>query len=211
MIVMDKQDAINLPTALYLVCEKCGNEDMADVVFARKTETGKIMVKLKCRSCGAVSNQVFAEMGQISVRLIISRDAESESTILKLDPTDILEVGQEIYLDNERIKITSLEIPVKTGSKRVNKAEGKDITTIWAMNYDTINVGVSINQGMKTISRRITVPPEEEFIVGDDMYVDGLHVLIHKIMDVDGRRLRPGESVQAADIKRIYAKAIKRR
>ena len=192
-------------------CPECGNEDMCDVLSARETKKGKLSVKFRCRECGAVFTEVLHEERDTQLKLMISRDGVTEPSVLSVPPEEHLKVGQELYVGGERIKITAIEVPSQGGLKRVNSARADEISAVWGMNYDAVRVNVSINHRSRTIAKTIVTPPEEEFIVGEDLYIDDLHIVIHKIIDTTGKHHRLDDVVEAKDIKRIYAKVIKDR
>jgi uncharacterized Zn finger protein len=78
---------------------------------------------------------------------------------------------------------------------------------LWAKKFDMLKLKISVNKGSKTLTRTLWAVPEEEFFIGDVMRIKGLNLAIHAIKTKSGRIKRG--SVQAKDIVRLYAKAIR--
>ncbi|KYK26427.1 MAG: hypothetical protein AYK23_03035 [Candidatus Proteinoplasmatales archaeon SG8-5] len=84
----------------------------------------------------------------------------------------------------------------------IESACGKDIQTLWAKNFDTIDLNLSVNRRGRTRSLKITVDPDDEFEVGADIEIDGKLVFIHSIK-TDTKRVRKGTAI-AREILRVY-------
>jgi uncharacterized Zn finger protein len=135
--------------------------------------------------------------------VIVSEEARSQKNKIELSSEEIIEIGNEFELDRGTIKITAIEIE----SGRVEESKVKDIRCLWAKKFDMLKLKISVNKGSKTLTRTLWAVPEEEFFIGDVMRIKGLNLTIHAIKTKSGRIKRG--SVQAKDIIRLYAKAIR--
>ena len=193
------------PRALYLDCPTCQDETLHKIVKARVSgKKKKVMDALvrcnECKSKYAMSLQVSVP---VEIPVVISWLEKSERTMLEADPDSELVVGDEIFLGEQRVKITAIE----SGGKRVNTALAREIETIWSVRYEKVRVKISISKRDKTVSKEILAVPEEEFYVNDMLTVDKMNVVIHRIKTEDGV-LRTGMA-HAKDIKRVYGRIVR--
>lgn len=157
----------------------------------------------KCSKCG---NKHIGDLKSEKVKtipVIVSEEARSQKNEIELPSENLIEIGNEFELGRGTIKITAIEIE----SGRVDKSKVADIRTLWAKKFDKLKLKISVNKGSKTLTRTLWAVPEEEFFIGDVMRIKGLNLTIHAIKTKSGK-VRKG-SVQAKDIVRLYAKAIR--
>ncbi len=185
-----------------LICPNCGKEVEHDIVSYKEIKGGTEYL-VKCKNCGYTYTIVMKEDKMRDIKVIFSWKDKSEVKKYSTYEEDILHVGDEIRVDGINSLITALE----SKGRRVNKAQAKDVQTIWAKRFDEIFVKVSINRGERTLSHEITTDPDEEFYIGDILEINNFHAVIHKIKTKEQFIHRGGAA--ARDIVRIYAKEIR--
>lgn len=178
----------------------------AHIVLGGRIEGKKRLVmrsSVKCTVCGHVHPIEVVEESPIEVPIIISWMEESDRSVLSLLPSEEIQVGEEIYLEGERIVITSIE----SGDHRLSSAKASEISTIWAKKFNKVKIKISLDLRGRVLSKKLLAVPEEEFIIGDIFEIDGRDAVITSIRTAN-RTIRKG-AVAAGDIIRIYAKGIR--
>lgn len=196
---------MELPAAVYYQCPICKKETLHRVIKGKIREKKVVVLEglFKCSKCGHKHMGDLKSEKLKTIPVIVSEEAKSQKNEIELPTGDIIGIGDEYELGRGRIKITAIE----TKSGRVEKSKVKDIRTLWAKKFDKLKLKISVNKGSKTLTRTIWAVPDEEFYIGDVMRIKGLNLTIHAIKTKSGRIKRG--SVQAKDIVRLYAKAIR--
>ncbi len=195
------------PGSIAVECPVCGEETRHTVIKGKLSEkNGAIRFEgtVKCTECGSVHQASIKESAPIRIRTIVSEGEESYRSTISLPPEELLMVGDEFMHEGIPVRITAIEIK----DKRVDRAHASDIETIWLKKFDHVDVRFSINKGDRTVSKKISAEPDEEFIIGDYFMVDRDYVVIHKIKATYG--FVENGSVLARDIIRVYGKKIRR-
>ncbi|MCL2785667.1 MAG: hypothetical protein FWD81_00380 [Methanomassiliicoccaceae archaeon] len=194
-----------VPGEIYFECPDCDDTTLHDVL---KGKMGKSSMDatIKCQDCGLIRTTTVQFPKQIEVKVIVSDGSESSVTMIMLEDDDLLKVGDEFHMDaGNLVRISALELP---GDKRVKTARATEISAIWAIEFDMIDVKVSINDDRKTYSKTVTSSPDDEFTVGNILSFDDMDCTIHSIK-IQGRMIRRG-SAEARNITRVYGKYRKR-
>ncbi|MDR0778867.1 MAG: hypothetical protein LBE48_05485 [Methanomassiliicoccaceae archaeon] len=189
------------PDEIYFECPDCDDITIHDVL---KGKMGKSSMDatIRCQDCNLVRTTTVQFPKKIEVKIVISDGAISERTTMIIEDDDLLKIGDEFHMDDgHQVKITGLEL--KQG-RRADKARATEITTIWAIQFDMIDVKISINDDRKTYSKSVLSSPDDEFTVGDILSFDDMDCLIHSIK-IPERMVRRG-SVEARNITRVYGK-----
>ena len=195
----------DVPDEIYFECPDCDDITVHGVLRG-KMGKNSLNATIKCRDCESVRTTVIQFPKNIEVKAVISDGAESASMSVMLEDDDLLKVGDEFNMDDGRlVKISGLEL---SQGRRVKTARATEIITIWAVNFDTIDVKVSINDDRKTYSKTVPSSPDDEFVIGTILSFDDMDCMIHSIK-VSGRMVRRG-SAEARDIIRVYGKFRKR-
>ncbi|MCL2890576.1 MAG: hypothetical protein FWF40_01640 [Methanomassiliicoccaceae archaeon] len=195
----------DVPDEIYFDCPDCDDVTTHDVLKGRMGRNS-LDATIKCQDCGLIRTTTIQFPKEIDVKVIISDGAESSSTIMTLEDDDLLKVGDEFHTDDGLlVKISAIELPQ---GKRVKTARATEITTVWAIYFETIDVKVSINDDRKTYSKSVPSSPDDEFTIGTILSFDDMDCMIHSIK-IQGRMLRRG-SAEARNITRIYGKFRKR-
>ena len=187
-----------IPQSMHAECQECDDETLHKTLKGRMRGKKKLEMVLKCTECGKVHEEVLEAVGQVQVRLIISRGDLSEKVSAEFPADWELAIGDEFMHDDERLQISGIEVD----GKRVQKAGISQVQTLWTINFDMARVKVSINRDGRTKSIELEVDPEEEFEVGSEITVDDIPVEIHSIK-LKSHSIRRG-TAEARDIKRIY-------
>ena len=187
-----------IPQSMHAECPDCNNETMHKTLKGRLKGKKKLEMLLKCTECGKVHEEILEVVGQVPVRMIISRGDKSERISTTFPADWELVIGDEFMYEDERLKISGIEVD----GIRVENANIAQVQTLWTINYDMAKIKVSINRDGKTKSLELEVDLEEEFVIDSVIEVDGLSVEIHSIKLMN-RSIRRGSAV-ARDIKRIY-------
>jgi uncharacterized Zn finger protein len=189
------------PDEIYFECPDCDDVTTHDVLKGRMGKSS-MDATIRCQDCDLIRTTTVQFPKQIEVKIVISDGARSESKTMTVEDDDLLKVGDEFHMDDgHQVKITGLEL--KQG-RRADKARATEITTIWAIQFDILDVKISINDDRKTYSKSVRSVPDDEFVIGDILSFNDMDCLIHSIK-VHGRMVRRG-SVEARDIVRVYGK-----
>jgi uncharacterized Zn finger protein len=190
-----------VPGEIYFECPDC-NDVTVHEVLKGKPGKNSLDATIKCEECGLVRTTLVRFPKEIKVKVIVSDGALSVTDTLTLEDDDLLKVGDEFHMDDGRfVKISALE---QARGRRVKSSRATEIKTIWAINFDNIDVKVSINDDRRTFSKIVPSSPDDEFTIGNILSFDDMDCLVHSIK-VKDRMLRRG-TVEARDIVRIYGK-----
>ena len=194
-----------VPDVIYLECQDCDDITAHDVL---KGKTGKASLEatLRCQECNRTFTTTVALPKIIPTKVVVSDGPSSEVTSMELESDDLIVMGDEFFLDDgRRVKVTGIDV---TDGRKVKKAQATEVTTVWGVLFDTINLKVSINDVQKTYARYIEAEPDDEFSVGQTLRFGDVDCLIHSIK-IKERMLRRG-SAEARNIVRIYGKLRKK-
>ena len=195
----------DVPDEIYFECPDCEDITVHTVLKGRMGKSS-MDATIRCNECGLTRTTNVKFSRPVDVRIIISDGAESEIMTMTIEDDDLLKVGDEFNMDDGRlVKISGLELE---RGRRAKTARATEIKTVWAVEFDVIDVKVSINDDRKTHSKSVPSSPDEEYTVGNILSFDDMDCLIHSIK-IEGRMLRRG-SAEARNIVRIYGKMRKR-
>ncbi len=183
-------------------CPNCGHEDVA-ILHEATPQANVTDATLECRVCDHVFKDTIQKAQDVTLKAIVSEEDESDVTRITVPPHEPLHVGDEVYSEDHRLLVTSLE---DQEDRRVDEALPQDIKTLWCKVFDTVTVDIAINQGHKTWTGEITVKPEEDFYVGDRLMIKDREVAVHAIKTPSD--IHHEGSQQARDIVRLYAKSV---
>ncbi len=195
------------PSALVLKCDECGAEGPHRVLRGRVAGKDEVVFEgvVKCSACGAVRTVVRREPRPVEVPLIVSWMAESVRQTIEMGPEETVRVGEEIPLDDGRVRVTAIE----SKGRRVQSATASEADTIWAKRADKVWVPFSVNMGNRTVPRRVLAAPDEEFVVGDIVDLGKERAVVHRIRTAH-RTIGHG-SATADEIVRVYGRVVRER
>lgn len=197
---------MDVPNIYYLQCPNCSKETKHKILKGEVNASGKettIDGVVKCTECGHTRKKIIREDNAIEVPLIISWKKQTEKESMYLYPDEWVHKGDELIVDGERVKVTSIE----QEGKRTDSSKVEDIKTIWTKKHEQSLVKISIHKGRNSISKTLEVPPKEEFYVGDRLEVGNYNTVIHRIKTKDDI-VKKGKA-KAEEIVRVYAKQIR--
>ncbi|EHP83614.1 HVO_0476 family zinc finger protein [Methanotorris formicicus] len=185
----------------YFECPVCGDLTPHEILKSKESKKYAKYV-VKCLECNTIHEVEFSvKLKDISV--IISRFDESERKVVQLPMGEVVEVGEELEVDGERIEVTTIDTD---DGKRVSSSKVDDIKTIWAKSLDIPKkLGISINDGKKTYSVYIFVPMDYVFEVDNVYRIKNGFFRIKLIKTEKGNAKKD----VAKNIKRMYANLIK--
>lgn len=194
------------PKEVVVECPVCEEETAHEILGGRVVGKKQIVLRssVRCCECGHIHAVEIVEEMPIEVPIVMSWMEQSTRSIISLNPSEEVKVDDELYHNDHRIIVTSLE----TSGGRPSRAKAKDLTNIWAKQFDKVWVKISLDRRGKVYSKEILAVPEEEFEVGDIIEIEGNAAAITSIR-IQGRTLHKG-SAAAKDIVRIYSKGMKR-
>ncbi|MFA4663432.1 HVO_0476 family zinc finger protein [Pyrococcus kukulkanii] len=184
----------------YFICPECGSEDV-EVIKERGRE-----ITLKCNECGHVWIITLPKLKKVPV--IVSKHERSFREFAELPEDETVKVGDVIELENDEVRVLSIELP---GGKRVRRAKVQEIQTIWgeSLTYPKV-FGVSIYlPGGITQSFKVVVDRDEEFVVGEVIEVGGYTFKVEMIK-TERKLMRSGKA-KADKIVRLMGHAIRGR
>ena len=194
------------PREVVVECPICNEETAHEILGGRVVGKKQLVLKssVRCCECGHVHAVELAEEMPIEVPIVVSWMEESTKSRITLNPSEEVKIDDELYFNDHRILITSIEVD----GVRKNRAKAKDVSNIWAKQFDKIWIKISLDRHGKVYSKNILVVPEEEFIIGDVIDVEGTNAAITSIR-IGTHTIHRGSAI-ARDIVRVYSKAIRR-
>jgi len=182
----------------FYYCETCEDDTEHEILRREKH-------LYRCKECGSVSHHPPEK--EITVRAIISSGENSETGKITLKESEVIELKDELVIEVDegfRIgQVTSIEL---ASGKRVDKAEIRNISTLWLRDVSEVNVKISVHRGRITVPFEIVVPGETEFQVGEILEITNNRCKIMKIKLDDGKIIDiSGRRAKSKNIKRIYA------
>lgn len=193
--------AREVPDEIIYECAKC-DEYMPHKVLKGRMGRTSLEGTFRCTGCGNVFSSTLRIPRQIKVSVIVSDGPESEKTSTELEEDEIVSIGDEFFLeDGRRLRVCSLDLG---DGQRRKKSKTQDIKTIWAQQFDNLNLKVTINDNRKSYSRRIEAEPDDEFILGQVLAVSDMECYVHAIKTRD--KLVSKGTVEAREVVRIYGK-----
>ena len=191
---------------LYIPCPNCDDLTEHDILKGR-TGKGNITGTFRCSECGRVFSDTVRIPEPLKVKVLFSDGDVTETIETQLMSNEILSIGDEFYLEDERrVFITHIETEEGKKGKRF---QADKIKALWVKQFDVLSVKVSVNDGHKTYSVRTEAEPDDEFATGMILPFDEFDAFIHAIKTKD--RLIKNGSAEARDITRIYGKIRKKR
>jgi len=191
---------------LYIQCPNCDDLTEHDILKGRVGKDN-ITGTFRCSECGRVFSDTIKVPEALKVKVLFSDGGETETIETELMSNEILSVGDEFYLEDERrVYITHIEAE---DGKKGKTFQADKIKALWVKQFDVLSVKVSVNDGQKTYSVRTDAEPDDEFATGMTLAFEGFDALIHAIKTKD--RLIKNGSAEARDITRIYGKIRRKR
>jgi uncharacterized Zn finger protein len=185
-------------------CPLCDSESN-EIIKSKGKTTREIL--LKCNECGNTFRETVNIPKMVECRIIISKFEDSQKKNLKLYPDELLRVGDIMLVDDEEVKVTSLE---NNRGGRVQRSEVSQLETIWASSLTgPVRVGISVDFGGRILSRKVEIERDFQFTVGDVVKMGRTLFRIKSMKTIDAK-IRKGSS-RAEDTKRVYGQPLNSR
>jgi uncharacterized Zn finger protein len=182
-------------------CPLCDSESNEMIKSKGKT-TREIL--LKCNECGNTFRETVSIPKMVECRIIISKFEDSQKKNLKLHPDEVLRVGDVLLVEDEEVKVTSLE---NNRGGRVQRSEVSLLETIWASSLTgQVRVGISVDFWGRILSHKVEIERDFQFTVGDVVKMGRTLFRIKSMKTIDAK-VRKGSSM-AEDTKRVYGQPL---
>lgn len=191
----------NLPATIMFECPDCKDVTEHQILRARLGK-GNVSGTFQCLACGRISSTTVRLPKDLPVKVLISEEDETAATSTVLKEDEIVEVGDEFDLDDNRHVCISY-IERKDGSRH-KSCPASEVKALWVKAYDVLHVKVSVNDNRRTYPMYLKAEPDDEFTVGMVLPFDQWDCLVHAIK-TKSKLLRRG-TAEARDIVRIYGK-----
>jgi uncharacterized Zn finger protein len=201
VIVMDEE----LPEVIIFECPSCGEDTEHEILKGR---FGKASVSgtFRCKECGEIYPATVRLPEEVKVKVLYSDGDVTNVTETVLMSNEIVEVGDEFFLDTgERVRITHID---SEDGRKSRKVLATKVKSLWVKQFGVLSVKVSVNDNHRTLSVRTEAEPDDEFAVGSVLSFEDFDCLVHAIKTKD-RLIRKG-SAEARNITRIYGKLRKK-
>ena len=185
-----------------MFCTTC-DEETGHEVLSRTTNQ-----VIKCTVCGTVSRiPVPKEPKILQVKTIVSKEDSSSVCRCELAEDEEVSVGDYLIAESDDGEGAGVEVmSIESGDKRLNKATGDKIDTLWTRVIDQVVVRFSVHDGWKTLPLYVRCEGDEKFVVGDVYVIKGVKARIGHIRMRNGSvTKRRGKFEVANTIKRVYA------
>jgi uncharacterized Zn finger protein len=165
---------------------------------------------VRCLDCDHVHKERVHEPRTVELRVVVSQGEESFSTQTTVRADETVRVGDEFVLESDRgvfgVEVTSVEVPEEGDNRRFEEATAEEAATVWTRVVDNVSVPVTLHTDDDTVSRRMNVPGDYSFVVGEREAVDGEEFVVTAFVDrrTDDRLRVEGDDVQAKNAKRVY-------
>jgi uncharacterized Zn finger protein len=192
-----------------LECPACSSEEPHEVLKDRGGQA-----TLRCLTCDHVHKKRVREPSTVELRVVVSQGKESFSTRTTVREDEKVRVGDEFVLESEEgifgVEVTSIEVEEEGDNRRVESASADEAATVWTRVVDNVGVPVTLHTDDDTVSRKMTVPGDYDFVVGERETVDGDEFVVTAFVDRrTGDRFRvDGDDVQAKNAKRVYGEVV---
>ncbi len=192
--------------AALLMCENCGEETPHRILRMapiRARSTGHLSGTARCRKCEWTHRFEFIAPSTVEVAEVVSEGPRSIHRRVALPAGEPIEVGSSVR-DRDG-SLTVERIDSRTG-RSLHSAKPEEIGTIWLTRNVGAVVPVSVIEGARTWTDRLTVPPTSWLGVGDAVSVRSTPLRIVGLR-ARGRTWRlAGDGFAASEIQRVYAR-----
>ena len=157
---------------------------------------------LRCDRCSLVRTLAAPAAPRMHILpVILSEGATSRTAQVAAELEGKVAIDDEFDLEGRRIRVTAVETIEGT---RPKQAPTREIRTVYAVLFDTVNLLYTVNQGELTRSFQESVSPEEEIHVGTVREVQGVRLAIKTLKSDQNRTLHRGY-LFARNIRRVFA------
>lgn len=195
-----------------VVCPACSPE--IETVHEVLSEGGRATVR--CTECDHVHKAATGEETEVERTVVVSQSGESLTTTVEGPAEERIQVGEEFVVEADDallvVRITDIQVGTE---ERTDSAPMEDVETVWTRAVDNVTLKITLHPdtGDDTRGIEVQVPGDHEFEVGateelaDEKFtVEGMHVRENTVGYATGKLDRRGDTAEAKDLKRIYAR-----
>jgi uncharacterized Zn finger protein len=185
-----------------IFCPTCDEETEHEVLSRTQSQV------VKCSQCGSVSRiPVPKEPVMLQIKTIVSKEGKSSVCRCEIAEDEEVAVGDYLIAECEDGEGSGVEVmSIESGDKRLERATGESINTLWTRVIDQVVVRFSVHDGWHTLPLYVRCEGDEKFIVGDVYSIKGVKARIGHIRMRNGSvTKRKGKFEVASTIKRVYA------
>lgn len=192
--------------AASVACDNCGRETPHRVLNldrrAYRSGFGARGVA-RCRECGWTHPFEVRFLSDVTVATVISDGPKSLRRETRLPSGKRVQVGSDVPGSSEPMRI--LRIDDREG-RQVPSAVSSEIRTLWVRPDRGAILPVSVVQGRRTWSTRLTMPPDALIAVGTELRIDDtrIRVVALRVRGTNSRRV--GDGFRAQEIQRVYGR-----
>ena len=189
--------------AATLYCEVCGSETPHRILRLDPTVRRVVSGTARCRTCRSTHAFQTPVERRHPLSVILSDGPRSARTILEVPSGVTLVVGERMPERSPAARIHKIDRP---DGRSVRSARSEEAATVWLTPDVGAVVKVSLIEGRRTGSARLTLSPDVVVAVGGPLQVDGRTWHISALR-ANGRTWRhPDDAFAARQVERIYAR-----
>lgn len=192
--------------AASLYCENCGEETphrLLRLASVNPRHPGTLSGTARCRKCEWTHRFSVHGSPEVEVAQVISEGPRSVHQRGSLPAVGRVELGFPWPGSAEPLRVVRIETRKR---KSATSARPEEIATVWMVRDHGAVVPVSVIEGARTWTDRLTLPHDSRLTVGEALSVGGNRLRIVALR-ARGRTWRLPEDVfVASDVQRIYAR-----
>lgn len=192
--------------AAVLYCENCGGETPHRIVRldrSSRPEAGRVRGIARCRQCRWTGPFETVVPGEVEVAQIVSEGPRSVRTRVRLPRRSRVQVGSRVPGSVEPFRVHRIEI---RSGKSAKQAVTDEVATLWVTPDTGSVVRVSVADGPRTWTARLTLPPHHELAVGEDLTVEDVAVRVAALRARGHTWRKEGDRFRAAEVERVYGR-----
>lgn len=188
--------------SIEMFCATCDEETEHEILSRTQTQV------IKCSVCGSVSRiPVPKEPVLHQIKAIVSQEGKSSVCRCEIAEDEEVSVGDYLIAECDDGEGSGVEVmSIESGDKRLDRATGDRITTLWTRVIDQVVVRFSVHDGWHTLPLYVRCEGDEKFVIGDVYSIKGVKARVGHIRMRNGSvTKRKGKFEVASTIKRVYA------
>ena len=190
--------------AAEIFCDACGRTTPHRILRVDpRSSPGGVRGIARCRTCRWTHPFSSAPEPEVSVARIFSDGPVSEAGRVTLPANAELEVGSTVPATVPPVRV--LRIDRKVGGP-ARSARADEIATLWVAPDRGAMVPVSIVEGRRTRSARLTMTPDRLLGVSGTIEVEGIPLVIVGLRARGRTWKEPGDEFHAREVDRVYAR-----
>lgn len=187
-----------------IFCDACGRTTPHRILRVDpRSSSGGVRGIARCRTCRWTHPFSSAAEPTVTVARILSDGPMSVAGRVTLPARAELEVGSAVPASSPPVRI--LRIDRKVGGP-ARSARAEEIATLWVAPDRGALVPVSIVEGRRTRSARLSMPPDRRLGVHGTIEAEGIPLVIVGLRARGRTWKEPGDEFFAREVDRVYAR-----